>query len=150
VSNPLQTHLMTSATKVISFLILFLHVLTIQFNPCHAFSGVTPPGPPAYVVIEAKLKQSEMERFASYASKVLPLVEKYGGQYIVLGGRHEPLEGDWGETKVVLHKWPNAEMAKQFWDSDDYQEVKSIRDGTGEFRIMLVEGLDKEDLEGSS
>ena len=60
VSNPLQTHLMTSATKVISFLILFLHILTIQFNPCHAFSGVTPPGPPA------RTKETPIDRNQPY------------------------------------------------------------------------------------
>ncbi len=125
-----------------STIVLFL-LLIIQTGD--AFSRI-PPGPPAYIVIEAKLKQSEMERFATYASKVSPLVEKYGGEYVVLGGRHEALEGDWGETKVVLHKWPNSSMAKRFWNSEEYQEIKKIREGTGEFRIMMVEGLEKGDL----
>eukprot|EP00581_Thalassiosira_minuscula_P017679 CAMPEP_0183719988 /NCGR_PEP_ID=MMETSP0737-20130205/12738_1 /TAXON_ID=385413 /ORGANISM="Thalassiosira miniscula, Strain CCMP1093" /LENGTH=133 /DNA_ID=CAMNT_0025949783 /DNA_START=158 /DNA_END=559 /DNA_ORIENTATION=- len=104
-------------------------------------------GPEAYVLIEAKLKPTELERFGSYASRVPSVVEKYGGQYIVLGGNHEPLEGDWGETRLVLHKWPNAECARQFWNSEEYRELKDLREGTGDFRIMLLEGLDKSDLE---
>ena len=129
--------------KLSAIFIPFLF-LAIKFNSCFSFSGVTPPvpGPPAYVVIEAKLKQSEMERFVSYSSQVPSLVQKFGGEYIVLGGNHEPLEGEWEDTRLVMHKWPNAEMAKQFWDSVEYQELKKIREGTGDFRIMLVEGLD--------
>lgn len=134
--------------KFSTILIQFLQI--IQFKKCFSFSGVTPPGslsgPPAYVVIEAQLKQSEMERFASYASQVPRLVQQFGGEYIVLGGKHETLEGEWGDTRLVMHKWPNAEMAKQFWDSDEYQELKKIRQGTGDFRIMLVEGLDEESI----
>eukprot|EP01083_Nonionella_stella_P088118 245396_1 len=136
--------------KLSAILIPFLWA--IQFNTCVSFSH-TPPvrvtgsGPPAYVVIEAQLKQSEMERFASYASQVPSLVRKFGGEYIVLGGKHEPLEGEWEDTRLVMHKWPNAEMAKQFWDSVEYQELKKIREGTGDFRIMLVEGLDAASIE---
>eukprot|EP01083_Nonionella_stella_P182769 658484_1 len=111
---------------------IFIPIIwSMQFNTCLSFSGVTPsvPGPPAYVVIEAQLKQSEMERFGSYASQVPSLVQKFGGEYIVLGGKHEPLEGEWEDTRLVMHKWPNAEMAKQFWDSGEYQELKKIREG---------------------
>lgn len=106
------------------------------------------PGPEAYVVVEARLKPSEAGRFMdSYASRVPALVAKYGGEYVVLGGRHEPLEGEWGETRLVLHRWPNAEMARRFWHSEEYREVKKGREGTGEFRVMLVEGLERGDLE---
>lgn len=132
-------------------LCLVLSIVSISFNveKLEAFSLANgPTKKPAYVVIEAKLKSSELERFASYASKVPSLVRKYGGEYLILGGEHEPLEGDgdWGETRIVLHKWESTAQAKEFWNSDEYQELKKLREGTGEFRIMLVEGLEKEDV----
>ena len=101
--------------------------------------------PEAYMVTEAKLNQSKLEQFAIYAAKSSTIVRKYGGQYIVLGGEHTPLEGEWDTTRIVLHKWPNAATAKLFWYSNEYQELKKLRDGTGEFRIMLLEGLDRSD-----
>ena len=101
---------------------------------------------PAYIVIEAKLKESEMERFGQYASQVPALVARYGGEYLVLGGQHEPLEGNWDTTRIVLHRWPSVDEAKKFWNSDEYQELKKLREGTGEFRIMLLEGLDMSDI----
>ena len=101
------------------------------------------------MIIEAKLNPAKLNHFmTNYASKVPPLITKYGGEYLILGGKHEPLEGEWDETtKLVMHKWPNGTMAKQFWNSEEYKEIKMGRVGTGEFRIMLVEGLEVKDLE---
>ena len=64
-------------------------------------------GPPAYIVIKAILQPTEMERFTAYAAKVSPMVIRYGGEYIVLGGKQEPLEDELGATRVVMHKRPN-------------------------------------------
>jgi uncharacterized protein (DUF1330 family) len=146
---------------------------------------------PAYILIEAKI--TDLEKFYDYASIVPSIVKRYGGEYIVLRGKHTPLEGDWGyhdmnknndnnnenengedlvkenedvkkkeddeekllasmlksmlpseesiESKIVLQKWPNEKMAKAFWNSPEYAEVKKLREGTGTFRIMLIEGL---------
>ena len=108
----------------------------------------TNTGPPCYIVIEAKLKASEIKRFGAYAAQVPALVSKFGGRYLVLGGTHTSLEGDWETTKLVLHKWPNAATAHAFWTSPEYQALKQLRQGTGDFRIMLLEGL--EELPSSS
>lgn len=131
---------------------------------------------PVYILIEAKI--TDLEKFADYAAIVPSIVQQYGGEYIVLQGKHTPLEGDWGygnefdflsiisnykleesddhgeeqgetislqevpvvETKIVIQKWPNEEMAKRFWYSSEYAQLKKLREGTGMFRIMLVEG----------
>ena len=68
----------------------------------------------------------------------------------MLGGEHEALEGEWGDTRIVVHRWPNADAARRFWNSEEYAELRKVREGTGDFRIMLLEGLEKEDLEGTS
>lgn len=93
----------------------------------------------AYIVVEAII--TDREGFLPYTKVVPPLVAKMGGEYIAIGGEAEPLEGDWGETKVVLHRWPNMQAAREFWYSDEYQAAKELRAGTGTFRVMLVDGL---------
>ncbi len=100
---------------------------------------------PAYLVIEAVL--TDPAAFVPYTKAVPPLVAKFGGQYISLAGSSEVLEGDWGATKVVLHRWPNMQAARDFWYSDEYQEAIKLREGTGTFRVMLVDGLNQETLE---
>lgn len=134
---------MTKSTVHLRYLIALLFSSLVICT--HGLSSPN-SAPPAYLVIEAKLKKSELQQFGKYAAKVQGLVARFGGEYLVLGGNHEPLEGDWGKTRMVLHKWPNATTAKEFWDSDEYQEVKKLREGTGEFRIMMLEGLEIDDV----
>lgn len=99
----------------------------------------------AYIVVEAKI--TDRERFVAYAQAVPPLVRSMGGEYLALGGESKALEGDWGETKIVLHRWPNMQAAEAFWYSDDYQKIKQLRSGTGVFRVMLVDGIQSHVLE---
>lgn len=99
---------------------------------------------PAYIVVEARL--SDPKKFLPYTKVVPALVTKYGGEYIAIGGASEVLEGDWGDTKIVLHKWPDMQSARNFWNSDEYSEAKKIRAGTGTFRVMLVDGFTRESV----
>jgi len=46
-----------------------------------------------------------------------------------------------------MHRWPSAEQARTFWGSDEYAAAKPLREGTGEFRVILVEGVQQTVLE---
>ena len=93
----------------------------------------------AYMIIEAEL--SDPVQFAEYTRALPPVVTQFGGQYRVAGGTHVPLEGDWGDKRIVVSVWPSMEAAKEFWYSDEYQALIPLREGTGEFRVMLLEAL---------
>jgi len=99
----------------------------------------------AYMVIEAVI--ADYERFGAYGEAVPPLVAQMGGEYISIAGEAEALEGDWGETKVVLSRWPSMRAARDFWHSDEYKEAKKLRENTGTFRVMLIDGVNQEVLE---
>ena len=99
----------------------------------------------AYLVVEAVI--TDREKFAAYAQRVPELVARFGGEYIVLGGAQEALEGDWGDVRLVVHRWPDMARARRFWNSPEYAEVRKLREGAGEFRVMLLEGRQKEELE---
>ncbi|MDG2461810.1 MAG: DUF1330 domain-containing protein [Luminiphilus sp.] len=99
----------------------------------------------AYIIVEAVIHNPE--QFGAYAQAVPGIVAEFGGEYLVLGGQQEPLEGEWGHTRLVMHRWPSAEQARAFWSSDAYAAAKPLREGTGEFRVMLVDGLQQTPLE---
>ena len=106
--------------------------------------------PPAYLIVEAIIH--DRTKFSKYCEVVPGLISKYGGEYIVLGGNHIPLEGDWGPTRLVISRWPSSDAAKKFWNSEEYSLAKPLREGTGEFKVMLVEGMTQQQivLESSS
>ena len=94
----------------------------------------------AYLLVEAVI--TDRKKFATYARRVPGAVARAGGEYLVLGGEAEALEGDWGEKRLVVHRWPDMDTARRFWHSDEYRRLKKLREGTGRFRVMLVDGYE--------
>ena len=99
----------------------------------------------AYLVVEAVI--TDREKFVAYTRQVPALVAQFGGEYVVLGGEAEALEGDWGDVRLVVHRWPDMAAARRFWHSPEYKDARKLREGAGEFRVMLLEGRDQEQLE---
>lgn len=95
------------------------------------------PGPPALMLIEADI--TDMERFREYTRAITPIVQRFGGRYVVMRGARADLEGDWGQTRIVISEWPSMAVARAFWDSPEYREAVKLREGTGTFRITLLE-----------
>lgn len=92
-----------------------------------------------FVVVLARL--GDPEKFAPYAEVVPELISKYGGQYRILGGEITLLEGEWDDRLVVVSEWPDKAAAEKFWNSPEYREAKKLREGAGEFTVLLIEGL---------
>ena len=99
----------------------------------------------AYIIVEATVH--DPDTFSAYAKKVPAIVAQFGGEYLVLGGQQKSLEGDWSRSRVVMHRWPSVEQAMAFWESEAYAAAKLLRAGTGEFRVILVEGVQQTVLE---
>ena len=93
----------------------------------------------SYLVIQADV--TDWERFKAYTSKVPALVRAYGGEYIAMDNQHDVLEGDYKPGSVVISRWPDEATIRAFWQSDSYQQLIALRDGTGHFHVMLVHGL---------
>ena len=96
---------------------------------------------PAYLIVD--MAMSDPGRYREYMAKAQALVKEYGGEYLVRGGRHETIEGDWSASRVVLLRFPSYEQVKAFYDSDAYREVRAMRSGASHFfNMILVEGVD--------
>jgi uncharacterized protein (DUF1330 family) len=108
--------------------------------PATADSAQEPAPKRAYMLIEARI--TDMARFGRYTQAIIPIVQRHGGRYIVMRGARETLEGDYGDTRVVVSEWPSLDAARAFWNDPEYREAVKLREGTGEFRILLMEGVD--------
>lgn len=98
----------------------------------------------AYLIVQATV--TDWPKFQAYIDVVPALVEKFGGTYIVMGGDPELIEGERISQSIVMSQWPSKAAAKLFWQSQEYQAAISLRAGTGEFHVMLVDGLSTEQL----
>lgn len=93
----------------------------------------------AYLIIQATVE--DWAAFKPYTEVVPALVEHFGGKYIVQG-KPELFEGNFDPASVVVSKWPSKTAAKAFWHSQEYRDAITLRQGTGTFNVMLVEGLE--------
>lgn len=94
---------------------------------------------PAFMIIAAKI--NDREQFKSgYGQAAAKLVAKGGGEYVVLAPGATLLEGTLeGYTSVAISKWPSREAAQAFWDSEEYAEVKKLREGLADCQVLLVD-----------
>jgi uncharacterized protein (DUF1330 family) len=80
---------------------------------------------------------------ATYQAAVGPMVERFGGRYVMVGQQLEVLEGAFpGGGGSVISRWPSRKAALAFWNSADYAAAKRLREGTGEFQVVLVDAPD--------
>lgn len=93
----------------------------------------------AYTIVQGMVTDPKL--FVQYIQAVPAVVEQYGGQYLVKGSASEILEGIDDTRKIVIHQWPNADAAREFWYSSEYQVVRKLRELAGEFQVTLVESL---------
>jgi len=95
---------------------------------------------PAYMIVTAKI--ADRDAFVQgYGAAAGALVEKMGGRYVLRGPGAELLEGDFGDgASMVISEWRDKDAAKAFWNSDEYQEVKKLRDGIADCQVLLIEG----------
>jgi len=77
---------------------------------------------------------------AGYGSAVPAVVKQYGGEYVIVGPGAELLEGTLeGYTSMAVSKWPSKEAVHNFWNSEEYAEVKKLREGLGECQVFVIE-----------
>jgi uncharacterized protein (DUF1330 family) len=60
---------------------------------------------------------SDPEQYKRYMAEAPAKVKAFGGEYLVRGGRHETLEGDWQPHRVAMLRFPSYEQAKAFYDT---------------------------------
>ncbi len=91
----------------------------------------------AFMIIQADI--TDPEKFMEYAKRAPAMIEKYGGRYRCMRGKVEQLEGKPDNRKIVVSEWPSMEAAQTFWNSDEYAELKQVREGAVEVDVNLVE-----------
>ena len=91
----------------------------------------------AFMFIQANI--TDPEQFMEYAKRAPALINRHGGRYRCMRGAVDQLEGKPDNRKIVVSEWPSMEAAHTFWNSDEYQELKTLRDGAADIDVFLVE-----------
>lgn len=92
----------------------------------------------AYVIFDIHV--TDPAGYEGYKPLESAAVERYGGRYLVCGGRSQVLEGEWPVDRLVVLEFDSVEAARRFYDSPEYRAARSHRQAAADGRVVLVEG----------
>lgn len=92
-----------------------------------------------YVIFDVTIH--DLPKYQEYMAKIKPVIEAAGGRYLVRGGAHTVIEGDWTPTRLVLFEFPSLAAAQAFYVSPDYQSLKALRQAASSANVVGVEGV---------
>lgn len=94
----------------------------------------------AYFLFE-NLEVVDPDKLEEYKQKAGPVVESFGGRYRVLGGPTTVFEGNWEPRFPVIIEFESVERARAWYESDQYRELKALRQSAVVCNGVLIKGL---------
>ena len=92
----------------------------------------------AYLIADVDVQDQDV--YAEYRRQVLPLIQKHGGRFVVRGGAHEVLEGEWRPQRLVVIEFPDMATLKGWYHSPEYAKLIALRQGVSRGSLVAVEG----------
>ena len=93
------------------------------------------------VYIIAQLKFTQRARYDLYQSRFFGVFKNFKGTLLVADEHPVVLEGDWPRDKVVIMEFPDAEAAREFQESPEYQAIAVDREAGADAVVLTVRGL---------
>ena len=93
--------------------------------------------PKAYIVITEDVKDpAGMAEYGKLASKAMA-----GATLLAFDSKAETLEGEWHGTQTVLLEFESADAAREWYNSDAYQEAAKLRQAAADCNGAILHGL---------
>ena len=93
---------------------------------------------PAYLIADTQI--TDHRTYDEYKRQVAPTIAKFGGRFLVRGGKHELLEGSWQVHRLVLIEFPSMEALKSWYTSPEYVPLLAMRQPAATNHLVAVEG----------
>lgn len=93
----------------------------------------------AYVIAEVDV--TDAKAYDEYRKLVAPTIEKFGGRFLVRGGRVESKEGAWQPPRLVVVEFPSMDVAQAWYHSEDYAPALALRTKASKSRLIIADGL---------
>ena len=95
--------------------------------------------PKGYWVAKANI--TDNEKLSRYGKQAEIAIEKYGGRFLVRGGRHETKEGaDFARNVVV--EFDSFDIALDAYESPEYKKALRLLKGGADRMYAVVEGYE--------
>lgn len=92
----------------------------------------------AYLIVYETI--TDPSRFLQYVKTVDPVLARRGGR-LVASGPPEVVEGEFPRERALVFEWPTRQAAADFWHSEEYTEIKKLREGAAVIQAIIIEGI---------
>jgi uncharacterized protein (DUF1330 family) len=93
---------------------------------------------PAYIIADVQV--TDPIAYDDYRPLAAASLARFGGSFIVRGGKVDLLEGEPQPERIVVIEFPDTETARRWYQSEEYQTALKIRRAASRGRVLLVEG----------
>jgi uncharacterized protein (DUF1330 family) len=91
-----------------------------------------------YVI--ADIQVTDPVAYEQYRPLAAASIARFGGRFIVRGGKVDLLEGEPLPERIVVIEFPDLETARRWYRSEEYQSALKIRLAASRGRVFIVEG----------
>lgn len=102
-----------------------------------------------YFLVDTYIDAEKSRRlYDDYIQKVKPIVESYGGRYLLRSEEIEALSQKRNPQRVIIIHFPDQNHLKRCFASEEYQEIMALRKESVDARALIVR--EEQENEGSS
>jgi uncharacterized protein (DUF1330 family) len=94
---------------------------------------------PGYLIAELDINDENMF-FNEYMPRVGPVIEQFGGRFIIAADYPQVMEGDRKVRRIIMLEFESVQRAHEFYASREYQEVSSLRYKSALTHLYIMEG----------
>lgn len=93
-----------------------------------------------YFIISINIENKKNRKdYDDYIAKVKPIIEKYGGRYIIRSENVTALSDKWNPDRVIIIEWRDKEQLFECLNSEEYASIKHKRENNVESRAVIAE-----------
>jgi len=95
--------------------------------------------PKGYWIVRVDVENAE--QYQRYVAANAEPLSKYGGRFLVRGGRSESVEGT-ARVRNAVVEFPSYQAALDCWNSPEYQAAIKIRLPVSTMELLVIEGYE--------
>ena len=101
--------------------------------------------PKGYVILTEAIKDPEgMKAYGQAAGAAMA-----GVGVLAVDAKPQVLEGSWHGNQTVVLEFDSVEAARQWYESEAYQEAVELRHAAADCNVVIISGLERPSAVGS-
>ncbi|MPM84239.1 hypothetical protein SDC9_131310 [bioreactor metagenome] len=94
-----------------------------------------------YFIVSVRIERPERRAlYEEYICLVKPLVESFGGEYLVRSENLEYAGGDWRPDRLIVIRFPDRGALDRCFRSPEYEKIKNLRIESVAASVVIAEG----------